>query len=79
MEATHNNNNNPDDHTFVNDTPDSTKQSDGTQKTNETLDSRVNTDFKQKSDGKQSLTNDEDADTDPNEVADKPTFRNDNH
>lgn len=41
----------------------------------EELDSKVNTSFDKKSDGKQSLTNDESADTDPNEVKDKPTFK----
>lgn len=41
----------------------------------EELDSKVNTSFDKKSDGKASLTNDESADTDPNEVKDKPTFK----
>lgn len=38
------------------------------------MDSKVNTDFKQKPKG-ESLTNDESADTDPNEVPNKPGFR----
>lgn len=39
------------------------------------LDSKVNTDFsKRDMREKDSLTNDESADTDPNEVPDKPTF-----
>jgi len=37
----------------------------------------VNTDFEHSSDT-ESLTNDEDAGTDPNQVDDKPSFRNDN-
>jgi len=39
----------------------------------EDVDSKVNLDYSSKPDGK-SLTNDEDADTDPNEVDNKPTF-----
>jgi len=39
----------------------------------EDVDSKVNLDYSRKPDGK-SLTNDEDADTDPNEVDNKPTF-----
>ena len=39
------------------------------------LDSKVNTDYDKKSDGKESLTNDESANTDPNDVPDKPTFK----
>lgn len=39
----------------------------------EEIDSSVNLDYNRKPDGK-SLTNDEDADVDPNEVDDKPTF-----
>lgn len=39
----------------------------------EEIDSKVNLDYSRKPDGK-SLTNDEDADVDPNEVDDKPTF-----
>lgn len=38
------------------------------------MDSKVNTDFKQKPKG-ESLTNDESADTDPNTVPNKPGFR----
>ena len=44
----------------------------------EALDPAVNKDFDRKPDSKESLTNDEDADTDPNEVDDKPSFTNDN-
>ncbi|MDR6967400.1 hypothetical protein J2X31_001411 [Flavobacterium arsenatis] len=40
----------------------------------EEVDSKVNLDFNNKPDGK-SLTNDEDADTDPNKVANKPKFK----
>jgi len=79
MNIQHNENSHPDDHTFVNDNPDTANHFDETVKTNETLDSTVNTDFKRASNGTQSLTNDEDADTDPNEVANKPTFKNNNH
>lgn len=39
----------------------------------EEIDSKVNLDYSRKPDGT-SLTNDEDADVDPNEVDDKPTF-----
>lgn len=39
----------------------------------EEIDSKVNLDSSRKPDGK-SLTNDEDADVDPNEVDNKPTF-----
>lgn len=39
----------------------------------EDIDSKINTDSAKKSNGT-SLTNDEDADTDPNEVDNKPTF-----
>lgn len=41
----------------------------------EGLDSEVNTSFEDNSDGNESLTNDESADTDPNEVKDKPSFK----
>lgn len=41
------------------------------------LDSKVNTDFDRKPNGK-SLTNDESADTDPNQVPDKPGFKRSN-
>lgn len=41
----------------------------------EGLDSEVNTSFEDSSDGNESLTNDESADTDPNEVKDKPSFK----
>lgn len=67
---------NPD--TFVNDNPD-TNQNDKNSGNRDDLDSPVNKDFGKKSDGKESMTNDESADTDPNDVADKPTFKNDNH
>jgi len=73
---THNKNNNPD--TFTNDNPDTAHSMETNHKKSE-LDSEVNTNFAEESDGKKSLTIDEDADTDPNEVANKPTFRNDNH
>ena len=39
----------------------------------EEVDSKANIDYSKRPDGK-SLTNDEDADVDPNEVDDKPTF-----
>ena len=64
--------------TFVNDNPD-TSINDKNIGNRDDLDSPVNKDFSKKSDGKESLTNDESAETDPNDVADKPTFRNDNH
>ncbi|GEP51828.1 hypothetical protein FNO01nite_25000 [Flavobacterium noncentrifugens] len=64
--------------TFVNDNPD-TNHIDKNIGNRDGFDSPVNKDFGKKSDGKESLTNDESADTDPNEVADKPTFKNDNH
>ncbi|WP_290838660.1 hypothetical protein [Flavobacterium sp.] len=38
------------------------------------LDSKVNTDSNSKGKDDESLTNDESADTDPNEVPDKPSF-----
>ena len=38
------------------------------------VDSTVNTDFNKNAPVGESLTNDESADTDPNEVYDKPTF-----
>ena len=41
------------------------------------MDSKVNTDFKPKHDGR-SLTNDESANTDPNNVPDKPGFERSN-
>ena len=65
-------------HTFVNDNPDTSKN-DKNIGNRDDLDSPVNKDFGKRSGGKESLTNDESADTDPNEVADKPTFKNDNH
>jgi len=43
----------------------------------EDVDSKVNLDYTRKPDGK-SLTNDEDADVDPNQVDDKPTFNGNN-
>ena len=41
------------------------------------LDSKVNTDFSGKAASDESLTNDESAETDPNEVSNKPKFKND--
>ena len=38
------------------------------------MDSPINMEDAKKNHGKKSLTNDEDADTDPNDVADKPSF-----
>jgi|GEM_PF-2456992 len=64
--------------TFVNDNPD-TNHDHKNIGNRDDLDSPVNKDFEKKSDGNESLTNDESADTDPNEVADKPAFKNDNH
>jgi len=75
---THNDKNNDPD-TFVNDNPDTAHPLDNNQKDDSSLDASVNTNFTEESDGKKSLTIDEDADTDPNEVANKPTFKNDNH
>ena len=43
----------------------------------EDLDSDINTDYGKDSDG-ESLTNDEDASTDPNDVDDKPSFNGNN-
>jgi len=42
------------------------------------LDSKVNTNFSASRD-KEDLTNDESADTDPNSVANKPTFKSNSH
>ena len=69
---------NTDPDTFVNDNPDTAHPLDN-QNDDSSLDASVNTNFTKESDGKKSLTIDEDADTDPNEVANKPTFKNDNH
>lgn len=45
----------------------------------EDVDSGVNTDFSNNSNSRDSLTQDEDANTDPNDVANKPSFnRNEN-
>lgn len=76
MNTQHNQNSNPD--TFVNDNPDTAHPMETNHKKSQ-LDSEVNTNLAEESDGKKSLTIDEDADTDPNEVANKPTFKNDNH
>ena len=42
------------------------------------LDSDINTDFEADPNSNESLTIDEDAGTDPNQVDDKPSFKNDN-